>query len=156
VDTVIDQTRAPHSNIVFEITETAAVTNFEAAEQFIKNARARRCHVSLDDFGAGMSSFEYLRRFPIDSIKINGSFVEHMATSKFDREIVSSISGIARSLGYTVVAEKIEQAQTLEILKDMGVEFGQGFLLHRPELLDTIIARSTAAWSHGGRVAAFV
>jgi diguanylate cyclase (GGDEF)-like protein/PAS domain S-box-containing protein len=142
VDGVIDRTGTSPCGIMFEITETAAVTNFEAAEQFILNARQRKCRVSLDDFGAGMSSFEYLRRFPIDAIKINGSFVEHMTTSRYDREIVSAITGIARSLGYLVVAEKIEQQDTLDMLAEMGVDFAQGFLLHRPEPLDGLIARS--------------
>lgn len=143
VDCVIDRTGTPAPSITFEITETTAVTNFEAAEQFILNARERRCRVSLDDFGAGMSSFEYLRRFPIDSIKINGSFVEHMTTSRFDREIVRAIVGIARSLGYVVVAEKIEQEETLELLAEMGVDFGQGFLLHRPEPLADLVERTS-------------
>ena len=142
VDAVIDETGAPHSGIGFEITETAAVTNFTAAEQFVRKARERRCRVSLDDFGAGMSSFEYLRRFPVDTIKIDGSFIEHIADSRFDREIVSAISGIARSLGCSVVAEKIEAQDALDILADMGVAFGQGFLLHRPEPLQAIVARA--------------
>lgn len=141
VDTVMVETgTSPHS-IMFEITETAAVTNFEAAEQFILNARQRKCRVSLDDFGAGMSSFEYLRRFPIDAIKINGSFVEHMTESRYDREIVAAIIGIARSLGYSVVAEKIEKQETLEMLAEMGVDYGQGFLLHRPEPISDLIER---------------
>lgn len=144
VDAVIDETGAPHSGIGFEITETAAVTNFTAAEQFVRKARERRCRVSLDDFGAGMSSFEYLRRFPVDAIKIDGSFIEHIAVSRFDREIVSAISGIARSLGCSVVAEKIEEQDSLDILRDMGVAFGQGFLLHRPEPLQAIVARASA------------
>ena len=143
VDSIIEQTGAPHSGIGFEITETAAVTNFDAAETFVRKARERRCKVSLDDFGAGMSSFEYLRRFPVDAIKIDGSFIEHIAERRFDREIVSAISGIARSVGCAVVAEKIEEPETLGILQAMGVDFGQGFLLHRPEPLEQIVARAT-------------
>ncbi|BCG95439.1 EAL domain-containing protein [Mesorhizobium sp. 131-2-1] len=142
VDTVIAETGAPPAGIGFEITETAAVTNFDAAEAFVRKARERHCRVSLDDFGAGMSSFEYLRRFPVDAIKIDGSFVEHIAESRFDREIVSAISGIARSLGCGVVAEKIEQRVALDILSDMGVAYGQGYLLHRPEPLEAIVARA--------------
>ncbi|RVD71483.1 EAL domain-containing protein [Mesorhizobium sp. M4A.F.Ca.ET.029.04.2.1] len=142
VDPVIAETGAPPAGIGFEITETAAVTNFDAAEAFVRKARERRCRVSLDDFGAGMSSFEYLRRFPVDAIKIDGSFVEHIAESRFDREIVSAISGIARSLGCGVVAEKIEQRVALDILSDMGVAYGQGYLLHRPEPLEAIVARA--------------
>ncbi|MEP6564098.1 MAG: EAL domain-containing protein [Mesorhizobium sp.] len=145
VDSVIDETGAPHSGIGFEITETAAVTNFDAAEQFVRKARERRCRVSLDDFGAGMSSFEYLRRFPVDTIKIDGSFIQHIAQSRFDREIVLAITSIARSLGCSVVAEKIERQDTLDMLSDMGVDSGQGFLLHRPEPLEAIVARATLA-----------
>jgi EAL domain-containing protein (putative c-di-GMP-specific phosphodiesterase class I) len=143
VDAAIAETGAAYSCIGFEITETAAVTNFDAAEQFVRKARERRCRVSLDDFGAGMSSFEYLRRFPVDAIKINGSFIEHIATSPFDREIVSAISGIARCMGSAVVAEKIEERAALEILMGMGVAYGQGYFLHRPEPLETIVARAT-------------
>lgn len=141
VDAVIERTNAPYENIIFEITETAAVTSFEAAERFVRQARERRCRVSLDDFGAGLSSFDYLRRFPVDSIKINGSFVENMAESRFDREIVAAIHGIARSLGYSVVAEKIEKVETLDLLRAMGVDRGQGFLMHRPEPLENIVSR---------------
>lgn len=145
VDSIIEQTGAPHSCIGFEITETAAVTNFDAAETFVRKARERRCRVSLDDFGAGMSSFEYLRRFPVDAIKIDGSFIEHIAESRFDREIVLAITSIARSLGCDVVGEKIERQDTLAMLSDMGVDLGQGFLLHRPEPLEQIVARATGS-----------
>ncbi len=143
VDAAIAESGAPPSAIGFEITETAAVTNFEAAEKFVRRARERHCRVSLDDFGAGMSSFEYLRRFPIDAIKIDGSFVEHIATSHFDREIVAAIARIARSVGAAVVAEKVEERSALEILASMGVAYGQGYFLHRPEPLEAIAARAT-------------
>jgi len=142
VDGIIGETGAPHQGIGFEITETAAVTNFDAAEAFVRKARARRCKVSLDDFGAGMSSFEYLRRFPVDAIKIDGSFIEHITESRFDREIVLAIASIARSLGCAVVGEKIERQDSVAMLSDMGVEFGQGFLLHRPEPLEQIVERA--------------
>ena len=141
VDGVIADTGAPHSAIGFEITETAAVTNFAAAERFVYMARERCCEVSLDDFGAGMSSFEYLRRFPVDAIKIDGSFIQNIAHSSFDRAIVSAVTAIGRSLGCNVVAERIERREALETLRGMGVGFGQGYLLHRPEPLDAIMAR---------------
>ncbi|RUU54907.1 EAL domain-containing protein [Mesorhizobium sp. M2C.T.Ca.TU.002.02.1.1] len=142
VDEAIAESGASPSAVGFEITETAAVTNFDAAAEFVRRARERRCRVSLDDFGAGMSSFEYLRRFPIDAIKIDGSFVEHIADSPFDREIVSAITGIARSMGAAVVAEKVEEKNALEILMGMGVAYGQGYFLHRPEPLEAIVARA--------------
>ncbi|CDX20192.1 Diguanylate cyclase [Mesorhizobium plurifarium] len=142
VDEAIAESGASPSAVGFEITETAAVTNFDAAAEFVRRARERHCRVSLDDFGAGMSSFEYLRRFPIDAIKIDGSFVEHIADSPFDREIVSAITGIARSMGAAVVAEKVEEKNALEILMGMGVAYGQGYFLHRPEPLEAIVARA--------------
>jgi diguanylate cyclase (GGDEF)-like protein/PAS domain S-box-containing protein len=144
VDEAIAENGAPPSAVGFEITETAAVTNFDAAAEFVRRARERHCRVSLDDFGAGMSSFEYLRRFPIDAIKIDGSFVEHIAESRFDREIVSAITGIARSMGAAVVAEKVEEKNALEILIGMGVAYGQGYFLHRPEPLEGIVARAVS------------
>ncbi|WP_296746752.1 EAL domain-containing protein [Mesorhizobium sp.] len=148
VDAAIAESGAPPSAIGFEITETAAVTNFDAAEQFVRLARERHCRVSLDDFGAGMSSFEYLRRFPIDAIKIDGSFVEHITTSHFDREIVAAIARIARSVGAAVVAEKVEEKSALDILQGMGVAYGQGYFLHRPEPLEAIVARATGTVAH--------
>jgi len=144
-DQAIAASGAPPAAIGFEITETAAVTNFAAAADFVRKARERHCRVSLDDFGAGMSSFEYLRRFPIDAIKIDGSFIEHIAESRFDREIVSAIAGIALSMGADVVAEKIEEKSALEILQGMGVTYGQGYFLHRPEPLEAIVARATGS-----------
>lgn len=145
VETTVSETDARFDRIVFEITESTAVTNFDAAQSFVTQARARGCRVSLDDFGAGLSSFNYLRRFPVDSLKIDGAFIENLPSSEFDRQIVASINRIAEGLGYDVVAERIEDEETLEILRDMNVRFGQGFLFHRPEPLDEIITRLEGA-----------
>ncbi len=128
-------------NIVFEITETATVTNFAAAEKFVAQARAAGCRVSLDDFGTGLSSFGYLRRFTVDSVKIDGEFVENIASSRFDRAIVASICGIAGDMGFNVVAERIEDPEALTVLKHLGVKYVQGYLLHKPEPIHTLIER---------------
>lgn len=141
VDREVEASHAAHSNIVFEITETAAITSFQAAERFVHAARERKCRVSLDDFGSGLSSFDYLRRFPVDSIKINGDFVENLAGSAFDQAIVRAINDVAKAVGLTVVAEKIEDGETLALLADLGIRYGQGFFLHRPEPLDGIVAQ---------------
>ena len=144
VESTVAETGAPFDSIVFEITETAAVTNFEAAERFVSLARANGCRVCLDDFGAGLSSFDYLRRFPVDNLKIDGSFIHNLTTSEYDRQIVTSINRIAQGLGYQVVAERIEDAETLDLLADMKVQYGQGYLFHRPEPLETIVERIEA------------
>jgi diguanylate cyclase (GGDEF)-like protein/PAS domain S-box-containing protein len=141
---LLEETGALPERVVFEITETAAVTNFEAADRFVRQARSHGCRISLDDFGAGLSSFDYLRRFPVDSLKINGSFVENLPTSRFDRQIVSSISRVARGLGYDVIAERIENEETVGILQGMHVQFGQGYLFHKPEPIECLVQRRLA------------
>lgn len=141
VESAIKKTGTPAARIAFEITETAAVTCFETANQFVRKARRHGCTVCLDDFGSGLSSFDYLRRFPITCIKIDGSFVENLTESRFDRAIVSSITGIAKELGLRIVAEKIEDEATVEQLRQIGVTFGQGFHLHRPEPLAKLVER---------------
>lgn len=147
VDRMVSATGVCHSNLAFEITETAAITNFDAAEQFVHNARERGCGVWLDDFGVGLSSFDYLRRFPLDGIKINGSFIDNIAVSKFDRAIVSSINSIANTAGYDLVAEKIETVEALNVLQELEVSSGQGYLLHRPEPLEEVMRKAGYATS---------
>lgn len=141
VEAAADRAGAPLENIVFEITETAAFTNVGAAECFVRKARERKCRVSLDDFGAGLSSFAYLRRFPVNSLKIDGSFVQNVEKNLFDREIIKSISYMGKALNINVVAERIETVEAVRILQDLGVSLGQGYFLHRPEPLDNIIRR---------------
>tara|TARA_R110002020_G_scaffold108240_9_gene250977 strand:- start:601 stop:3072 length:2472 start_codon:yes stop_codon:yes gene_type:complete len=136
---------APLAQIAFEITETAAVTCFETANGFVGRARDHGCMVSLDDFGAGLSSFGYLRRFPINCIKIDGAFVEKILESDVDRAIVSAVVELTRKLGFDVVAEKIENEAILAGLRELGVTHGQGYHLHRPEPLDALVERRLAS-----------
>ena len=131
----------PLTQIAFEITETAAVTSFEAASVFVRRARQHGCRVSLDDFGSGLSSFDYLRRFPINCIKIDGAFVEKITDSEVDRAIVAAIVKLARELELDTVAEKIENEDIATLLSDLGVTFGQGYHLHRPEPLGDLVDR---------------
>lgn len=131
----------PLSQIGFEITETTAVTCFETANRFSRNAREHGCMISLDDFGSGLSSFDYLRRFSVNCIKIDGSFVEKFVDSDVDRAIVAAVVELAKNLGSDVVAEKIENDETITQLRKLGVTYGQGFHLHRPEMLDDLIQR---------------
>ena len=142
VNEEIARSGASHSHIVFEITETATVTNFDAAQRFVSEARAASCRVSIDDFGTGLSSFDYLRRFPVDTIKIDGSFVSNLIDSRFDREIVKSVKSIADSIGCEVVAEKVEEERTLSVLRSLGITFAQGFWLHRPQPLAEILSEA--------------
>jgi diguanylate cyclase len=133
------------SRLIFEITETAVINNFGAAERFVADARALGCRISLDDFGSGVSSFSYLKRFSVDSIKIDGAFVKAMATSRYDRTIVRLITEIAEELGVATIAECIEDTATVAELCAIGVRYGQGYLFHRPRPLDEVLGERLGA-----------
>ena len=118
--------------LCFEITETAAVLNLDNAVYFMRELRARGCRFSLDDFGSGLSSFRYLKNLPVDFLKIDGQFVSSIATDAVDRSMVKAIVEVGRSLGIATVAEKVETADVLQLLAELGVDFAQGFHIARP------------------------
>ncbi|GHA26153.1 diguanylate cyclase [Devosia pacifica] len=141
VEQVRDGADVSPNNIVFEITETAAVTTIDTAQSFLNRARRQGYKVALDDFGAGLSSFSYLRQFPVDAIKIDGSFTGQVTSSRLDQEVVRSMCQIASVFGYDLIAERIEDEDTLATLRGLGVSLGQGFLMHRPEPLANVVER---------------
>jgi EAL domain-containing protein (putative c-di-GMP-specific phosphodiesterase class I) len=119
--------------LCFEITETEAMRNVARAMRFIERVRAVGCKVALDDFGAGMSSFGYLKNLPVDTIKIDGSFVRDIESDPMSRSIVEAICKIGHQRGLDVVAEWVADPGIVPLLRDLGVDYGQGFALHRPE-----------------------
>jgi len=121
------------SKICFEVTETAAISNLAKASQFIKSLKTRGCRFSLDDFGSGLSSFTYLKNLPVDYIKIDGSFVVDMINDPIDRAMVDAIVRVAHVMQVEVIAEWVENEDTLNLLKDMGVDYVQGYHLCVPE-----------------------
>lgn len=94
------------------------------------------CQFSLDDFGSGLSSFGYLKMLPVDYLKIDGSFVRNMVHDDHDHSIVVAITQIAKTLKIACVAEFIEDEATLRALQEIGVDYGQGYYLHRPQAVD--------------------
>lgn len=130
---LIERHGVPAGNLCFEITETEAVRNLARAVRFIERLRAVGCQVALDDFGAGMSSFGYLKNLPVDVIKIDGSFIRDIDTDPMSRSIVEVIAEIGHQRGLDVVAEWVEDVTILELLRRLGVDYAQGFGLHRPE-----------------------
>lgn len=126
--------------LTLEITETSVINNFTAADRFVAEARAYGCRISLDDFGSGVSSFSYLKRFRVDDLKIDASFVRLLPSSPFDRTIVRLINELAHELSINAIAEGIEDTDTVEALVELGVRYGQGFLFHRPEPLARLLA----------------
>jgi len=132
---MLSSTAVNHSQLVFEITETAAMSDVDVTQHFIRELKEMGCRFALDDFGAGFSSFYYLKRFDVDYLKIDGSFVRDLATDEGNRIFVRALCDVARGLNKQVVAEWVENRRTLEILNEMGTLYGQGYLFQRPQPL---------------------
>ena len=132
---LLDSTGLDPVFVTFEITETAAIANLAAAEQFIGALKDIGCQFALDDFGSGFSSFAYLKHLPVDKLKIDGAFVKGMAHSSVDQAMVESMNQVAHALGKETVAECVENAETLQILKTMGVDRAQGNFIGLPDVL---------------------
>jgi diguanylate cyclase (GGDEF)-like protein/PAS domain S-box-containing protein len=125
--------RVEPSRVCFEITETVAVRNLSQVVRFMEQLRAVGCRIALDDFGAGMSSFTYLKNLPLDILKIDGSFVRDMLTDPVSHLMVRAVTDIGHRLGLEVVAEWVADAETVRALAALGVNRVQGFSLPRPE-----------------------
>ncbi len=124
------------NQIMFEVTETAAITNIQSALDFISQFSDLGFRFALDDFGAGLSSFGYLKKMKVDFIKIDGQFVKGMAEDPIDRMMVNNITHLAYGLGLLVIAESVEDATLLEMLRDIGVHFAQGYHIQRPTSIE--------------------
>jgi diguanylate cyclase (GGDEF)-like protein/PAS domain S-box-containing protein len=125
--------------LCFEITETAAVTNLTDAALFIEQVRELGVRIALDDFGAGASSFGYLKRLPVDYLKIDGQFIRDLVTDPLDEAAVRCFVDVAKVVGVQTVAEFVDQPAVLERLRQIGVDFAQGFLVHRPAPLHELL-----------------
>jgi len=133
-----------HNQLVFEITETAAMTDVDVTQQFIRELKQMGCRFALDDFGAGFSSFYYLKRFDVDYLKIDGGFVRDLATDEGNRIFVRALCDVAHGLNKQVIAEWVEDRAVMKILTDMGTVYGQGYLFHRPAPLWDQVPEQTA------------
>jgi len=123
------------SKLCFEITETAAVTNLGDATVFIEEMRNLGVRIALDDFGAGVSSFGYLKTLPIDFLKIDGQFIRDLIDNPLNRAAVRCFRDVAEVIGVKTIAEHVEREDTLAALRDIGIDYAQGHLIHRPEPL---------------------
>jgi EAL domain-containing protein (putative c-di-GMP-specific phosphodiesterase class I) len=122
----------PGDKLIFEVTESAAIDSFAHAERFIRQLRRYGCRFALDDFGVGFSSFSYLRNLKVDYLKIDGSFVRNMSSNDIDVALVSSMHETSRFLGIKTIAEVVENQETLDILKRIGVDYAQGYYTGKP------------------------
>gem|GEM_PF-1031631 len=135
----IERHCVPPEKLCFEITETAAISNLARASVFIQALRSRGCRFALDDFGSGLSSFAYLKSLSVDYLKIDGVFVREIATSAVDRAMVSSINELGHVTGKRTVAEFVEDNATLEVLRELGVDFAQGYGISRPAPIASLL-----------------
>ncbi|TFG85856.1 MAG: EAL domain-containing protein [Chromatiales bacterium] len=131
----LESTRVPPELVCFEITETVAVANLQRAQAFMHAMRKIGCRFSLDDFGTGLSSFAYLKLFPVDTLKIDGSFIRDLPTNVVSQSVVAAISEVARVMQLETVAEFVQDDATLDLLSKLGITWGQGYLLGEPTLL---------------------
>ncbi|MFZ6645121.1 EAL domain-containing protein [Undibacterium sp. TJN25] len=138
LDYVIEQQQASgitFSKICFEITETAAIANLQKAVTLINRLRGLGCRFALDDFGVGMSSFSYLKHLPVDYLKIDGSFIKEIVNSPTDRAMVESINQIGHVMGKQTIAEFVEDDAIIACLKQIGIDYAQGYGIGRPQPL---------------------
>jgi diguanylate cyclase (GGDEF)-like protein/PAS domain S-box-containing protein len=127
------------TQICFEITETSAIASYAQASRFINALKELGCMFALDDFGTGLSSFGYLKHFPVDYLKIDGSFVKEMLHDPIDREMVRSINEIGHLTNKKTIAEFAENEEIITMLKGMGVDYAQGYGVSKPEPIRKVV-----------------
>lgn len=129
----LQQSGVAAEKICFEITETAVIANLTRAIHFITNLRHIGCRFALDDFGAGLSSFAYLKKLPVDYLKIDGSFVKGILDDPIDTAMVESINQVGHIMGIQTIAEFVENDEIIARLKDLGVDYAQGYAIDKPK-----------------------
>jgi EAL domain-containing protein (putative c-di-GMP-specific phosphodiesterase class I) len=121
------------AQLVIEVTETAAISDMTRARDFCAGVQALGCAVALDDFGAGFGTFQYLKHLPFEYLKIDGDFIRGLPTSPQDQLVVKALVELARGMGKQTIAEYVGDAATVEMLRELGVDYAQGFEVGRPD-----------------------
>src|SRR5262249_35831515 len=140
----LTSSRIEPENLVFEVTETAAVADIDQARRFAHSLTELGCRFALDDFGAGYASFYYLKHLPITYLKIDGEFVRELPRSPKDQLIIKALVDVCKGLGIKTIAEFVGDEETVELLKDAGVDFGQGYHLGKPAPVSELRSGSPA------------
>ena len=141
VDFILAQSirlKVPMSKVCFEITETAGIANLSNASEFILAVKKTGCQFALDDFGSGLSSYAYLKNLPVDFLKIDGMFIKNMDSNPYDYAVVKSITEIGHFMGKKIIAEFVENEGILKMLREIGVDYAQGYTIARPQSLATL------------------
>jgi len=143
IEEEIERSGVPSTSICFEVTESAAVSSHNKAQAFIDALRKRGCRFSLDDFGAGLSSFAYLKNFKVDTLKIDGGFIRDISDNQISESMVVAITQVAKVMKLKTVAEYVESESTKTLLTEIGVDFAQGHAVGKPEPLEEILAQAS-------------
>jgi len=130
------------NKICFEVTETAAISNLSSAMKFISTLKELNCRFALDDFGSGLSSFAYLKNLSVDFLKIDGVFVKDIVSDPIDYAMVKSINEIGQVMGMQTIAEFVENEDIKSMLKNIGVDYAQGYGIGKPSLFDDILEKA--------------
>ena len=132
LDRALTRHGADPCGLILEVTETAAISDMEAAASFCAQAQALGCAIALDDFGAGFGSFQYLKRLPFTYLKIDGEFIRALPSSRIDQLLVKALVGVVAGIGRLTVAEFVGDETTVRMLHSYGVDFAQGYAIGRP------------------------
>jgi len=135
----------PPELLCFEITETAVIANLNTATSLISSLRDMGCRFALDDFGVGLSSFGYLRNLSVDYLKLDGSFVKNMVKNKTDYEMVRAVNQIGHTMNIMTIAEFVEDEATLQAVRELGVDYAQGYVISRPVPMEIALFSDSAA-----------
>ncbi len=142
INDIADRFDIDRRTICFEITETAAIKNLNKAKRLIKKLKASGFKFALDDFGSGLSSFQYLKNLPVDFLKIDGSFVSDMVNNNIDHAMVAAINEVGHVMGIKTIAEYVENEQIIKKLRDINVDYGQGYGIEQPKPIKEILTFS--------------
>jgi EAL domain-containing protein (putative c-di-GMP-specific phosphodiesterase class I) len=137
---ILDRAGFPARNLTLEVTESAPFSELETVAQNLADLMAAGIEISIDDYGTGNATLEYLRSVPCQEIKIDRRFVSDLTRNQSDRLLVESTIALAHGLGRRVIAEGIEDAETLKALRDIGCDIAQGYFLAKPMRIDALTA----------------
>jgi EAL domain-containing protein (putative c-di-GMP-specific phosphodiesterase class I) len=124
------------------------MTSLAAATHFIRELRSRGCRFALDDFGSGLSSFMFLKNLPVDFLKIDGQFMHNVTHDRIDRSMVEAIAQIGETMGISTIAERVDSADVLARLADIGIQYAQGHYIGAPQSVDVLESLLTTDPSH--------
>ncbi len=144
IEDEIDSSGVAAASLCFEVTESAAVSNRRKAQAFINALRKHGCRFSLDDFGAGLSSFAYLKNFKVDTLKIDGGFIRDITDNRISESMVAAITQVAKVMELETVAEYVESQKIKSLIAKLGVDFAQGHAIGKPASLDSVLKELTS------------